>query len=130
MSRVVDASVVVSAVADDVVGSWAREQLGEHTLLAPHLLPVEVASSLRRLATGGRIPGPAAEAALADALDLGIDLVPFEPFASRVWQLRDTLTPYDAWYVAVAEAFDVPLATLDARLVRATGPRCTFLTPP
>lgn len=33
-------------------------------------------------------------------------------------------------YVAVAEALDVPLATLDARLSRASGVRCRFLTPP
>jgi predicted nucleic acid-binding protein len=41
-----------------------------------------------------------------------------------------SVTPDDAWYVALAEALDVPLATLDVRLAAASGPRCVFLTPP
>jgi predicted nucleic acid-binding protein len=55
--------------------------------------------------------------------------VPFAPFAERVWELRRNITSYDAWYVAVAEAFDLPLATLDRRLSRASEPSCRFLTP-
>lgn len=56
-------------------------------------------------------------------------LVPFEPFAERVWELRRNVTSYDAWYVAVAEAFRLPLATLDRRLSRASGPSCRFRLP-
>ena len=52
------------------------------------------------------------------------------PHAERVWALRHNLTAYDAWYVAVAEALDCPLATLDRRLSRASGPACEVLTPP
>ena len=55
---------------------------------------------------------------------------PFVPFASRVWQLRSNLTVYDAWYVALAEALDWPLITLDRRLSRAVGPRCEVIVPP
>ena len=62
-------------------------------------------------------------------MQLSIECYPFEPFAERVWELRNTLTSYDAWYVAVAEALDLPLATLDARLARAPGPKCKFLLP-
>ena len=58
-----------------------------------------------------------------------IDLLPFGPYAERIWELRSNLTPYDAWYVGCAEALAVPLATLDARLSRAPGPRCRFLLP-
>jgi len=39
------------------------------------------------------------------------------------------VTAYDAWYVALAEAYDAPLATLDTRLVDAPGPACAFDTP-
>jgi hypothetical protein len=51
-------------------------------------------------------------------------------FAQPVWELRANVTSYDAWYVAVAEQCDLPLATLDQRLARATGPRCRFHLPP
>jgi predicted nucleic acid-binding protein len=46
-----------------------------------------------------------------------------------VRQLRVTVSAYDAWYVALAEALDVPFATLDSRLARAPGPRCAFHVP-
>lgn len=68
--------------------------------------------------------------AVVDASLLVAQLVPFTPFAERVWELRANVTSYDAWYVAVAEQFDLPLATLDRRLAKATGPRCRFLLPP
>ena len=47
---------------------------------------------------------------------LDIELFPFAPFADRVWALRSNLTSYDAWYVALAEAFGCPLVTLDQKL--------------
>lgn len=131
MTVVVDASVVVAATIDDGdVGDWSRGLLGNGHLLAPHLLAVEVVNSLRRLVLGGRVSASAAHAALRDLHDLGIEHYPFEPFAERVWELRSSLTAYDAWYVAVAEAHGVPLATLDARLSRAEGPGCAFALPP
>jgi predicted nucleic acid-binding protein len=46
-----------------------------------------------------------------------------------VWELRHAITSCDAWYVAVAEAFELPLATLDERLPKAKGAACDFLTP-
>ena len=56
-------------------------------------------------------------------------MFPYEPFADRVGQLRETVTGYDAWYIALAEALDAPLATLDLRLSRASGPTCQFYMP-
>ena len=131
MTLVVDASVAVAAtVADGEDGDWARATLSSEHLLAPHLLPVEVANSLRRLVLAGRVAASAAQAALRDLHDLAIEHYPFEPFAERVWELRTTLTAYDAWYVAVAEAHGAPLATLDVRLSRTVGPECAFAVPP
>jgi predicted nucleic acid-binding protein len=57
-----------------------------------------------------------------------VDLFPYDPFADRVWELRQNVTAYDAWHVALAESLSAPLATLDGRLRRAVGPRCSFLT--
>ena len=45
---------------------------------------------------------------------------------ARCWELRHAVTMYDAAYVALAEALQVPLVTTDGRLSRAAGPRCTF----
>ncbi len=126
----VDASVLVAALTDaGQLGAWATQVVEHEHLLAPELVLVETTNILRRMERAGTLGALEANMAAADLWDLPIDLIPFRPFAQRVWDLRTTVTSYDAWYVAVAEAFDEPLATLDARLRRAPGPRCEFLHP-
>lgn len=131
MSVVVDASVLVSALTDSgPEGEWAEELVGAGGLMAPHLALVEATNILRRLELSGRLSRLEAGAAAHDLLLLDLELVPFFPFAERVWELRANVTSYDAWYVAVAEELDQPLATLDRPLAAASGPRCRFLLPP
>lgn len=129
MTVVVDASVVVAALLDaGPDGLWA-ESLLTVDLAAPHLLPVEVANVMRRAANGGEISDDVASLAHADLIDLRIELLSYDIVAARAWELRRNLSSYDAWYVAVAELLDAPLATLDQRLIGAPGPRCEFLAP-
>lgn len=131
MTLVVDASVVFSALVDQGSdGAWAESVIAGDDLFAPHLLPVEVASVLTRAERSGRLSADAASLAFGTLLDLPVRLVEFELLAERVWELRQNVTSYDAWYVALAEALGAGLATLDLRLVRAPGPRCSFVVPP
>ncbi len=130
MTLVVDASVVVAALVDGgSVGGWAERLLVSDALVAPHLLPVEVANVLRRAAAAGDVSADAAALAHSDLLSLRVQLFAYEPFAERVWELRENLSSYDAWYVAVAERLDASLGTLDARLTKSPGTRCQFVTP-
>jgi len=62
--------------------------------------------------------------ALADLADLPLRRAPHLPLLPRCWELRHNLTPYDAAYVALAEALEVALVTADRRLSRAAGIRC------
>lgn len=129
MTLVIDASAVVAALVDSgPAGTWAEGLLAS-SLVAPHLLHVEVANVLRRAVAAGEISDDIASLAHADLLDLRVHLVTYEAVAERVWELRHNVTAYDAWYVAVAELLDAPLATLDERLAAAPGPRCAFQTP-
>jgi len=131
VTLVVDASLVVSALIDaGDTGRWAESQLVSGHLSAPHLMPVEVTNILRRAAAKGEITSDVASMAHADLLDLRVELFPYAPFAPRVWELRDNVTSYDAWYVALAEFLGSSVGTLDRRLARAAGPRCGFETPP
>ena len=127
---VVDASVVSAALTSNRGGIWAREILDQEDLRAPHHLHVEVANSLGRAALTGALSIDRATRAHTDLLELPVTLHPYEPLARRVWELRQNVTPYDAWYVALAEALGAALATLDRRLAMAVGPRCAFVTPP
>lgn len=130
MTVVVDASCVAAALVDDgAAGRWAEQHLSGDDLAAPHLMPVEVANVLRRAVLAGDLTADVGALAHGDLLALPVALFSYEPLAGRVWELRSTVTAYDAWYVALAEVLDVPLATVDVRLSRSKGPRCAFLTP-
>jgi predicted nucleic acid-binding protein len=122
---VVDASVVATALADDDVdGRRARERLRGETLTAPELLDLEVVSVIRRLRATRRLTPVRAEQALTDLRDLQLERAPHRPLLGRCWELRHNLSPYDAAYVALAEAFGAVLLTADARLAAAPGPIC------
>ena len=127
---IADASVVVAALTDrSHQGYWARSVTGAGRLEVPHLMPAEVCQVLRRRVAQGVLPSDDAKRALFGLQELDPNLHAFEPFASRAWELRETVSAYDAWYVALAELLEAPLATLDLRLARAPGTRCAFLVP-
>ena len=130
MSAVVDASVLVAATTDaGRDGVWAEDVLGLGGIVAPDLVLVEATNILRRLERSRQLTQVEATAAQRDLVRLEIDLLPFEPFADRIWELRRNVSSYDAWYVAIAEALELPLATLERRLARASGPSCRFQMP-
>lgn len=130
MTLVPDASVVVALLADrGPDGAWATARLWQRPLVAPALVPAEVTSSLRRLERLRASPRHLVQSALSRLLRLPVELVPFAPYAVRIWSLRHNLTPYDAWYVALAESLDCPLLTLDRRLQRAPGVQCRIESP-
>lgn len=130
MITVVDASAVVAALIDSgPVGDWARDQLLDGHLVAPMLLHAETVSVLRRAELSGEVSADTTALAHRDLLDLPFETYDYLPFADRVWQLRRNVSPYDAWYVALAEALAAPLVTLDRRLASAPGVECRFVTP-
>ena len=130
MSIVVDSSVLVAALVDvGPHGIWAESVLLRGSLNAPELARAEATNILRRLERAKVITTPEANGAQDDLMQLDIDVFSFEPFADRIWELRHNVTSYDAWYVAIAEALRLPLATLDEPLSRSNGVACEFLTP-
>ena len=86
------------------------------TLHAPHLLDLEVAQVLRRYAASGELDALRGAQALEDLADLSLVRYPHDLFLSRIWELRDNLTAYDAAYVALAEGLEAPLVTRDNAL--------------
>jgi predicted nucleic acid-binding protein len=124
---VVDASVIAPALADDgESGDRARDRLRGERLCAPELLDLEVTSVLRRLLSTGGLDERRASMALRDLSDLDVRRVSHRRLLARVWELRGTVTPYDAAYVALAELLGSMLVTADRRLAFAPGPRCSI----
>ncbi|MGW4929684.1 type II toxin-antitoxin system VapC family toxin [Agromyces sp. NPDC004153] len=121
---VVDASAVVTLLIDPgPAGDAVAARMRHATLLAPALMPFEVANLLRRRRDAGLLSGAEADLAHAELIDLPIDLWPWLAIAARAWELGANLSSYDAAYVALAEQTDAPLLTRDARLASAPGIR-------
>jgi predicted nucleic acid-binding protein len=122
---VVDASVVVDLLLDSqdaplVAGRVLRPG---RTLHAPHLIDVELASAVRRYAALRVVSAEQGERALDELQAMRITRYPHGPLLARAWQLRDTVSAYDAMYVALAESLGAPLVTRDRKLGRAHGHR-------
>jgi predicted nucleic acid-binding protein len=127
---VVDASALIHLLADDEVGEWVREEIDGLDLHAPELVMFETANVLRHHERDGILSADMAALVMADLVALPIELCSFAPLAQRVWELRHNLTAYDAAYVALAELGEVGLVTIDRRLAKAPGVRCTIVAPP
>ena len=124
---VVDASVLAPALADDGAdGDRARARMRGQKLVAPELIDLETASVIRRQSLAGHVDARRARLALTDLVELPLRRVPHRALLRRCWELRETVTVYDAAYVAIAELMDVALLTADARLAHASGPRCAI----
>jgi len=76
-----------------------------------------------------RLSTERAEGAIERLRATVIERYPFMPFIDRVWSLRDRVTIYDAWYVALAESLETDLVTTDRRLIRVRGLHCKVRLP-
>lgn len=127
---VADASVVLEFLTGTPTGDLVEAALEEAgSVCAPAHLDVEVAQVLRRLVRTG-VMEPAHGGALVELLQtLPVDRLGIDPLLPRIWQLRDDLTAYDAAYVALGEALECPLLTLDERIAGAPGLKLEVLRP-
>ena len=122
---VVDASVLAPALVDDgTTGRRARARLRSERLVAPLLIDLEVLATFRRIAQHDAIDERLLTRAVGRLAGLRMRRMPHVPLLPRAWALRHNVTAYDAAYVALAEAMDVPLLTADARLASAPGIAC------
>ena len=120
-----DASVLVDILrrSDGWERLVARLFRDGETLHVPHLADLEIAQALRGSVRRGETGPARAAEALADMGDLPLYRYPHTNLLARIWDLRDSLTAYDASYVALAEALEATLLTRDFRLARAGGHR-------
>jgi len=130
VSYVVDCSIVIRLLAARREDDLLRRRL-KRRVHAPALLDAEVSSVIRGLSITSkpdvRITEQRARTMLDRYQGLHVTRHPMRPLQSRVQELRNNLTAYDAVYIALAEALELPLLTDDAKLAKAAGHRARVL---
>ena len=120
---VLDASAAVDWLLQTPAGQRIEKRIYSRndTLHAPHLIDLEVAQVLRRLARQGVVSAKRADEAVHDLSDLRVTRYPHFVFLPRIWKLRTNFSAYDAAYIVLAEKLGAALITRDARLASASG---------
>ena len=120
---VLDASAVIEWLFQSPAGVRIDRRIfsASESLHAPHLVDVEVAQVLRRYVRDKTITVQRGREALEDLSDMPLRRYPHDFLLARIWELRATLTAYDASYVALAELLDAPLLTCDGKIASASG---------
>ena len=125
---VLDASALVEWLLRTASGRRVEARLLDNatTLHAPHVVDLEIAQALRRLVAANQIDAELADYALADFSHVALRRYRHDLFLPRIWELRPTLTAYDAAYVALAEALGAPIITCDRRAASSRGHHARF----
>jgi predicted nucleic acid-binding protein len=120
---VIDASALIELLLRTTRGAMIGRRVlgGGETLYAPALIDLEAIQVLRRYARARVLSPQRAQEAMDDLTAFPIKRVAHENLLARIWQLRDSMSAYDACYVALAEAIDRSVVTCDAGLARAQG---------
>ena len=120
---VIDASAVVELLMASPIGEAIQEYVFSSSapLAAPQLLDVEVLHVIRRFHRTGILPVERCEQALEDFGDLAIRRYGHELLRPGMWRLRDSVTAYDAAYIALAELLETRIVTCDGKLSRSNG---------
>jgi predicted nucleic acid-binding protein len=126
---VVDASVLLEFLLETPLGRRSAERLLDRReeFHSPHLLDVEFVQVLRKLTRRGKLEASGAQQMLEVLQSLPLTRHSHIEYLRRIWELRESISAYDAAYVALAEGLDAPLLTCDARLSRSHGHRADIV---
>lgn len=122
MRAVLDAS----AFLDEVVVGVPH---GVDSIEVPVIFDVEIVSALRRRERAGDLDAATAEAIVRLWEEHQVKRHDLPRIRARMWAMRHNVSPYDAAYVALAEALGIPLVTTDRRLARAAEYYCDVIVP-
>jgi predicted nucleic acid-binding protein len=89
--------------------------------VAPEIVDLEILSVLRRRAREDPEALSWINDDVAGLADAPITRVTHRSMIRRIWELRHSVTPYDASYVALAEELGAPLITCDKKLAGSNG---------
>ena len=117
---VIDASIVLKIFMDDLKDIEIEKKLENvDGLIAPQIIDLEVINGIRKNLRLGNLTEARASQAILDLQIFPVERMETILLISRIWQLKNNFTPYDASYVALAEDYQVPFLTRDQKLIAA-----------
>jgi predicted nucleic acid-binding protein len=120
MRIVMDASAIVPFVSNVGTPSVEPYFAAENELHIPALCDAEVVGGLARQVRVGGLSETDASEALIDYVSMPLARHMHLRLVARTYELSHNFSATDASYVALAEALDADLVTLDRSLARAT----------
>lgn len=120
---VVDASAIAEVLLNTPNAHAIAQAMGDDTLVAPAHIVVEVASVVRGWLRSDQISAAQSARILREFPELGITTIDPAAILEHTPRWWANVSAYDAFYVALAEAYDCELLTLDAKLARAVAGR-------
>ncbi len=116
MEVVVDASAFLSVVLDEVDRKWVIEKTSGCALVAPEILPYEIANALTAMKKRRRLTDREALKAFNISQSIPVRFVPIRIYDALKIALRLNIYAYDAFYVQCCLETKLPLVSLDARM--------------
>lgn len=120
--------VVLDNSAAISLGASSMGDTEEVQYFAPELIDLEYASMLRKLVIRKEFSPDVAGTLVREWAANSLVRCSHTLLLTRIWELREDITPYDAAYVALAESLGIPLMTADRRLARAAAQYCEVIT--
>jgi predicted nucleic acid-binding protein len=126
MKSVVDASFILDFLLPDeqseyVIKTFEEYKKGQMTLMAPLILPFEIANGLKYAIKTKRINQKMALELLEIFLSLKIDLLTSDMYEVLETSLEKELSIYDAAYITLSQQENLHLLTLDEKLRKLTS---------
>ncbi|MGQ0837471.1 type II toxin-antitoxin system VapC family toxin [Actinokineospora sp.] len=118
---VLDASALVEVLAATNPNAALFRRVLTGTAFAPEIIDLETLNSVRKYLFRGAIAEQTAAGVAQNLQEIPIARSPHRSLLPRVWELRHSITPYDAAYIALAEKLKIPLVTCDAKLGGSNG---------
>ena len=116
---VVDASVIVDLLLTS--SPVARSAVSGTEPFAPELIDAEVMSAVARVVRAGEASEERGRLAIRRLARAGIERLPIAPLLLDAWDLRESVEPHDAFYIALARRLRCPLITADRGIAAAPG---------
>lgn len=130
--NVIEAPALVLSLTDNGERGHRVRQLllrvyREDRWAGPEHLNIEAAQAIRGLVLRSQLSEGDARQSWTALTGIRISVFRGPVVLERTWELRHTVSAYDAAYVAVAESLSAPLLTADRRLASAGHAQCSFV---